>query len=1017
MALAELSANTIARNGRPLETPPDSLPDDNPNPRTPNHRAKNGLLPTPSSIQSMLKNTTEIGEVGFHSSKHQRPKKSRVNDSITHEVHHTPPQGASGSLRSVIRTPRQNGFTYHQPSDRGTPYSVAHSQQGTVSGASSIYSLYRNRSETSFRSQPPLPSRGPYRGPEAIEDQSYFTMQHSSASRNLASNPMLLSSSSRGNTDSRSVRPRSPFIYPTRLKRPGYRPSSPALSEVYRSGMRSPHTSSRVPGFRTNSPLALHKAERTITGWQQSFNQLDPMLGAPHMSPKHQYTNWQYVEDRQHHRMNQHRVYNRAPTPMPISVSSNIPYVPHTENQPPPLFYDYSEGFQQEPFYHMSSLGSSSHQLTPENPNQYFYGLDTDIKHDSEPPIFELPADVPAFVTAAPGGPQERNEKIDFENPETVSKSFSYAESATRSATMPVEPSEQADVANELNSELTSTNDSPRVSSLPAVYDAEKADDDPMVAFTEAPGYDTKSHTERKMQQPGGAPKSPLVQSPVGHRTLPSYKRSQEFLEGRPNRTLGNANISLYSKRSPSLSSSNGSMYSTQSTSHPQRARPRTTDEPKTDDAPMAVSSKQQERHDPPMIWRNASPKAERASRPETVHTEIHSPIPKRSLSSPSHRDRFSNILSIDEEIPEVDTVAKISKRQARPSIVSIFAKRDRTSGKVEPNPSLFEEGYASSELYNTLEAQAAAVKNEYQASPTLRAQTYISEAYEMDKVIASCEESSPTEQPSGIARFSSARVPESMSKLNTSGVNLQEPSHVEDSVSRIRRNMSIYNDSSDTALSQITRQEDHTEPPTNSTHPLRPRSSIVSFAPPPQRDTAPLPFAFTPLRPEEREDDDSVTELGKLAASYLDQPDRCGRETPDTPPKRIEKTSSGGAGMIATIQTKRGAADSEHHNPETPPGFKSTVPESAAGLRQPQSNSPPQFGFKVQRTSALAGRTLKKKPRSSVENERASKEDHYTVGKRDYFCYLVPVLTICDSSIPVSQIILLRSNPSEEND
>ena len=37
----------------------------------------------------------------------------------------------------------------------------------------------------------------------------------------------------------------------------------------------------------------------------------------------------------------------------------------------------------------------------------------------------------------------------------------------------------------------------------------------------------------------------------------------------------------------------------------------------------------------------------ERRSRKQP--SEIHAPVPKRSLSSPSNRDRFSNILSIDE--------------------------------------------------------------------------------------------------------------------------------------------------------------------------------------------------------------------------------------------------------------------------------------------------------------------------------------------------------------------------------
>ena len=38
-----------------------------------------------------------------------------------------------------------------------------------------------------------------------------------------------------------------------------------------------------------------------------------------------------------------------------------------------------------------------------------------------------------------------------------------------------------------------------------------------------------------------------------------------------------------------------------------------------------------------------------REQRSRTRRSEIHSPVPRRSLSSPSNRDRFSSILSIDE--------------------------------------------------------------------------------------------------------------------------------------------------------------------------------------------------------------------------------------------------------------------------------------------------------------------------------------------------------------------------------
>ena len=972
MALEELSVNNIARNRQPLETPPDSLPDDNPNPPTPNHRAKPGLLPTPSSIQSMLRNTTEIGDVGLLASEHARSNKRGVNESIIRPVHQTPPPRASSSIRSATRTPHQYGYPYHQPPGRGTPYSITRSQQGTVSGASSIYSMYRNRSETSFRSQPPIPPRGPSRGPEGIEDQSYFTLQHSSVNRSLATNQVQMSSHSQGQPDLRSHRPRSPFVYPTRLKRPGYRPSSPALSEVYRSTARSPHALNRAPIFRTNSPFS---ADRTTTGWQQSVNRLDPVLSRPYMYRNRQYASRQYFPDGQHRRINNPKVYHRAPTPMPISVYPHNPYVPNTENQSPPIFYDYSEGFQQEPYRYIPSSVTNGHQTTPEDSDRYFDELVTGGKDESEPQIFELAADVPPSVITAPGRSQKNHEEAGFESPKSVSKRISYAVSARRSAPVPNMVPEQADVAYKRISQARSTRDTMRCSSIATVYDVEKVDDNTMVRFAKT--SDTKSDIEEKPQQPNITQNAPFVRQTLGHRMLSSYKRSQEFLAGGPNRTIGSANVSLYSRRSLSLSSSNGSMYSTQSASNPQPEHSQCQKGPDGDGALTGSSSPQQDPYAAPAIPQKVSPEAERSPRPEKAHTEIYSPIPKRSISSPVHRERFSSILSIDEGIPELDTAAQVSKRQARPSLANVVSKQIRTSDNVESPGRIFEESYSSPELQEISEAQAAVVQTDHQGSPMIRSQSYVDQACKTEREIEAREGSKLAETSRSLVRYSSASISGPTSSLKRSAINLQDPPRRIERVSQMHSNESVHKDPSDRASLQSAAHENPNEPQTINTRPLQPRSSIVSFAPPAQRGTAPLPFSFTPLRPKEGEDDDSVTELGNLAASYLNQPDRYDSEPSDTPPRRRERNTPGRASVITSITSKQGNIDSVHCEPEPPPALEFTVPEPTPDLRQVQPKSPTRSKIKVQRTSTSVKGTLKKQSRPSVENERASKENY----------------------------------------
>ncbi|KAL8832381.1 MAG: hypothetical protein Q9191_000300 [Dirinaria sp. TL-2023a] len=966
MALAELSVNNVAKNGRAPETPPGSLPDDNLNSRTPNYRAKAGLLPTPSSIQSMLKTTTEIGDVGLLASKHARPKKPRVNESITRPAYQTPLSQASSSVRSVTGTPRQYGYSYQQ-AGRGTPYSATHSQKGTVSGASSIYSMYRNRSETSFRSQPPVLFRGPSRGPVGIEDKSYFTIQDSSVNRSLATNMTQMSSHFQGHPDLRSLRPRSPLVYPTRLKRPTYRPSSPALGEVYQSVAGSPHASKRAPSLGTNSPLS---SESITTGWQRSGNGLDPMLSRPHMYPNHHYTKKQYFLNGQHSRINNPRVYDAIPTPSPISVYPNTQYISDIENQAQPFFYDYSEGFQQQPYRHTSSLVPDGYQTHFEDSGRYFDELSTGGKDESDPQIFESPADDPLSVTIAPGTSQKNHEEVGLESPKSVSKRFSYAVSARRSAVVPNPGPEKASMDYKRTSQAASARDTLKHASNPVAYDVESVDDHTRVPFTEA--SHKKSNVEESMQQPDSAQHRPFVRHTVEHSTLSSYKKSQEILAEGPNYMTGSANASLYSRGSHSPSLSNGSMYSTQSASNPPSERLQCHNKPYRDTALMESSSRQQNQHSPPVILRNPSPEARRASRTEEADTEIYSPIPKRSMSSRGNRERFSSILSIDEGIPELGTVAQVSKRQARPSVANIVSQEDRTSGKIDLPHRVLEESYSPRELQETSRAQAAVVRNDQQRLPTVSShQSYVDQAYQIGRETEARDAINLAEMPSHPFRYSSASTSRSMSMPQRSAINLLDPPTKTGSASQIQENRAP----SDTASIQPAGQEDLNEPQTLDTRPPRPRSSIVSFAPPPRRDFAPLPFSFTPLRPEEREEGESVTELGKLAASYLNQPDRYDSEPSDTPPRPKETNVADRASVIASISSKGRTINSENCELESAPAFEITIPESMPHSRQAQPQSPSRFKIKVQGTSTSVRGALRKKPRPSAENERAGKE------------------------------------------
>jgi hypothetical protein len=164
------------------------------------------LLPSPGPLASMLKTTTETGDIGLFSIK---PVTASTITAAT--LRRRPPvgpktfsrpSGLGGSDSTLLRDDRRR-----LPSFRDT--------------ASEIISMYGSESQRSISS-----SLSP--GFDNIGQRSYsMTTCSSRPLPNQKSSGTLQSQSSGGVLQ----RPRSPYPYPTRLKRPGVRPSSPALTE------------------------------------------------------------------------------------------------------------------------------------------------------------------------------------------------------------------------------------------------------------------------------------------------------------------------------------------------------------------------------------------------------------------------------------------------------------------------------------------------------------------------------------------------------------------------------------------------------------------------------------------------------------------------------------------------------------------------------------------------------------------------------------------------------------------
>lgn len=977
MALSELPIHHIGRNGRAIETTQTSLPDDRRYTNAPSNGLQAGFMPTPSSVQSMLKNTTEVGDIGQLAFQSRRPDKSRVRNKAPPRVQQTPPPRPPGSVRSSAR---KHGTAYTKPPERGIPYSAMRSQPSTNSGASSIYSMYRNRSETSFRSQPRAPSRGPSRGPshgsEGVDEESYFTIQHSSSDRTFASLPVPPNFQLRSQAELHNIRPKSPFAYPTRLKRPGYRPSSPALNEAYRSAVRTPHgfqpaTANYAPSLRTASPLSGYSARDLPIVWQQGHNRSDPTLSSHQLSPKERYGNGQYG------RIDQFQAYRNIPVSVAPEMYPSIDYVSTADASVQPLFYDYSEDFQQESLYHLSNSisGFNDASTRPDRRSKSYYELGTGIEGYVQPYVAELPGDIPSSRRNSAIGPRPDNAdasiagQVEVEA-KRISHNFSIREAATRSDTPVFEPRNQAAKrSSHAHSLRESSVVSPTWSPLESANDANDANE------AHGAARDSKPYPSRKLLEgdtegqarspsPEATRDLPPVRNTVGHRILSSYKRSQEFLAAAPNRTIGTANVSLYSMRSRSSSSSAESMYSLRSVSHleedskPKATLSLTTASPRTQ---RMNASAQVNAH-------RLSSDADQAIRPQTAQTEIHSPVPKRSMSSPSHRERFSSILSINEGLLGLDELAETSLRPKEASVItSTFAKANSTVNPPEICQHAQSTPYSSLKLQNISEAQSLtpidgdeeSLETDIDAKPNhLRNSEILSDA------------SRAHEYSKDSSGDSSAIVARKVLRLSRSAINLLNGPPRVASRSQLGRN-STMGETSASGGGQI-------KPDTMKELPLRPRSSVVSVAPPHRQTAVVLPFSFTPLRPEERDHDtESVTELGKLAASYLNQAERLGSEASNTPPKSKPRERLDRISTVSSPRMKLDYTDTDRGRAEGSPGVEVTraAPDKRSIELSPSKT--PLFKFKVQRASSSPARTTRiTKPRPSADIlTRPSKE------------------------------------------
>ena len=200
-----------------------------------------------SPIQAMLKKHTENGdEVRFSPKRNYKPPSTLRGGPRNQR----PGQSPSSADLAFSRWPQQQNI-YN-----------SHQIPPTSSDAASPSRAYFPRHES---------RRGDHRD-ETVEDYRLRSMtqkSHVTQPVNRHPNQIVMY---QGRGYGPNGRPRSPYAYPTRLKRPGYRPSSPAWSEFNQAGSRS------LPGSRPTSPGSNDMAKATHLPWPQQISHSDMAL-------------------------------------------------------------------------------------------------------------------------------------------------------------------------------------------------------------------------------------------------------------------------------------------------------------------------------------------------------------------------------------------------------------------------------------------------------------------------------------------------------------------------------------------------------------------------------------------------------------------------------------------------------------------------------------------------------------------------------------------------------------------
>ncbi|KAL9015648.1 MAG: hypothetical protein Q9185_006959 [Variospora sp. 1 TL-2023] len=289
-------------------------------------------LPSISAIQSMLKNNTELGDIGNFTGKPSRIPR-HTSTTIAHPGTH------------------QHQYVRRRHNDYPVGHQVTKSRQ---------HRNHYDRREPSLHHRRSIRTNGGQSEISDSQDQrSNSVTQSSTISRRGSLHPSLLNIRPYGYP---GPRPRLPYVYPSRLKRSDHRPYSPEYSQINVSDSALHTTFYRASSNRTGSPLSNSSMQKLPRPLNHGFARSELLLHQPSAAP-----------------LSRRHDGNRSPPFLRHAALSGSPLASRRSSftskfrktkasdsgssgrrapSPMPLFYDYSEAFEQESFNHTAQRSS-----------------------------------------------------------------------------------------------------------------------------------------------------------------------------------------------------------------------------------------------------------------------------------------------------------------------------------------------------------------------------------------------------------------------------------------------------------------------------------------------------------------------------------------------------------------------------------------------------------------------------------------------------------------------------------